>query len=168
MSMFSNPLAFIKSQLMPVGTIIEWSPVEGGGVDLSTPAKVAAYYGFGTWELYGAGRMLLGTDSSHAVGSTGGAEQVTLTEANLPKLSGTFYTGEGNISGGSGSSGVIRLEATGVFNTDGFGIVANRPALASNSDQTTYVRGVNFSAGNNQPHGNMPPYITIYRWRRIA
>lgn len=80
MSMFSNPLAFIKSQLMPVGTIIEWSPVEGGGVDLSTPAKVAAYYGFGTWELYGAGRMLLGTDSSHAVGSTGGAEQVTLTE----------------------------------------------------------------------------------------
>lgn len=99
MSLFSNPLAFIKSQLMPVGTIIEWSPVSGDGTDLSTAAKVAAYYGFGTWEAYGPGRMLLGADSSHAIGSTGGAEQVTLTKENLPSLSGTFYSGSGTFAG---------------------------------------------------------------------
>ena len=43
MSLFSNPLAFIKSQLMPVGSIIEWSPVSGNGTDLSTAAKVPPY-----------------------------------------------------------------------------------------------------------------------------
>lgn len=70
MSLFSNPLAFIKSQLMPVGSIIEWSPVSGNGTDLSTAAKVAAYYGFGTWEAYGPGRMLLGACCSAPTAAT--------------------------------------------------------------------------------------------------
>lgn len=168
MSLFSNPLAFIKSQLMPVGSIIEWSPVSGDGTDLSTAAKVAAYYGFGTWEAYGPGRMLLGADSSYSIGSTGGAEQVTLTAENLPELSGSFYSGSGAISGGTGTWGVFRTSTTGVFNTDGFGTVDEIPSMMPNSGQTDYIRGINFAVGKNRPHGNMPPYITVYRWRRIA
>ena len=169
MSLFSNQLAFIKSQLMPVGTIIEWSPVSGDGTDLSTAAKVAAYYGFGTWEAYGPGRMLLGADSSYAIGSTGGAEQVTLTKENLPSLSGTFYSGSGTYAGGAGTWGVFRSDVQGnVFNTDGFGTVDSVPVLEENANKTDYIRGINFAVGNDRPHGNMPPYITVYRWRRIA
>lgn len=80
MSTYANEMAAIKSQLMPVGTIIEWCPVDGGP-DLSTPDKVAAYYGFGEWEAYGAGRMTLGQSASHVVGSTGGEETHKLTAA---------------------------------------------------------------------------------------
>ena len=72
MSKTKNPIAATMEHMMPVGTIIEWCPVEGSGVDLSTPAKVAAYYGFGTWEAYGAGRATVGTTSSHEPGETWG------------------------------------------------------------------------------------------------
>lgn len=69
-----NIIAQVLERMMPVGSIVEWAPVDSGDTDLSTPAKVAAYYGFGTWEAYGSGQMLLGVSSSHAIGSTGGEE----------------------------------------------------------------------------------------------
>ena len=83
MSKTKNPNAATMEHMMPVGTIIEWCPVEGSGVDLSTPEKVRAYYGFGTWEAYGQGRMLLGVSGSHGAGSTGGEEKHTLTQSEV-------------------------------------------------------------------------------------
>lgn len=35
---------------VPVGYIFDWLPVEGSEVDLSSPGKVNAYFGYGTWK----------------------------------------------------------------------------------------------------------------------
>ena len=64
---YPNIMAAIKEQLLPVGSIIEWCPVSGGP-DLSTPDKVAAYYGFGQWEAFGTSQATVGTDKLHAPG----------------------------------------------------------------------------------------------------
>lgn len=129
MSTYANEMAAIKSQLMPVGTIIEWSPVSGDSTDLSTPAKVAAYYGFGTWEAYGSGRSTVGADGTHGAGATWGEASHTLTEDELPELSGQIGSGEGSLSGGSGSSGVFRLGGSGIVNTVGVGAVYSVPQM---------------------------------------
>lgn len=41
-----NDITAVLERLLPVGSIVEWSPVDSGKADLSTPEKVAAYYGF--------------------------------------------------------------------------------------------------------------------------
>lgn len=137
-----NIIAQVLERMMPVGSIVEWAPVAGGDADLSTPAKVAAYYGFGTWEAYGSGQMLLGVSSSHAIGSTGGEETHKLTNSELPS-----YTNGATYTGNTNAEKLMDWISSAAATNIGYGSLA---------------------LGNDQPHNNMPPYITIYRWRRIA
>lgn len=139
-----NDITAVLERLLPVGSIVEWSPVDSGKADLSTPAKVAAYYGFGTWEAYGSGQMLLGVSDGHAIGSTGGEETHRLTIDEMPSHNHNVNLGYG--SGGMGSS-CGRVDA-------------NNPANRS--------WGPTGMSGGGQSHNNMPPYITVYRWRRTA
>ena len=142
MSKAINDVSAVLERLLPVGSIVEWAPVDGSAIDLSTPEKVAAYYGFGTWEAYGGGRMLLGVSGSHAVGSTGGEETHTLTQNELPEYTiGRVYTADTNVEK---TGGWVKTDA---------------------GDKTAFGP---LKIGNGHPHENMPPYITIYRWRRIA
>ena len=145
MSKTKNPIAATMEHMMPVGTIIEWCPVESSGVDLSTPAKVAAYYGFGTWEAYGAGRATVGTTSSHEPGETWGAAQMTLTNANMPIDIPLSY-------GGRGSNGNVCIDGSVVY-------------LNGTRNGTAYVGG-NVSGAT--PVNIEGPSIAVYRWRRIA
>lgn len=143
-----NIIAQVLERMMPVGSIVEWAPVDGGDTDLSTPAKVAAYYGFGTWEAYGQGRVLLGESGSHDVGSTGGEEKHVLTASELPsKAYYLYYWTSRNL--------------TSLYQEGYDGSIAG----FTNTGGTQYAGNVE---GGDQPHNNMPPYITVYRWRRIA
>lgn len=166
----ANPLGvaviMAMQKLLPVGSIIEWCPVSGGP-DLSTPAKVAAYYGFGQWEAFGAGRSTVGADNGHAAGATWGEASHTLTEGELPKLSGQIGSGEGSLSGGSGSSGVFRLGGTGIVNTDGVGAVFSAPQMVG-IESRIFGRAVNIEFGGGQAHNNWQPSVAVYRYRRIA
>lgn len=141
-----NEIAQVLERMLPVGSIVEWSPVDGGKADLSTPEKVAAYYGFGTWEAYGSGQMLLGVSDSHGAGSTGGEEKHTLTQSEVA----SHYHTVNDVSR-YGDSGITGWNFT------------------HDSNGTWHAASVNTtSSGSNEPHNNMPPYITVYRWRRIA
>ena len=165
----ANPLGvaviMAMQKLRPVGSIIEWCPVDGGP-DLSTPVKVAAYYGFGQWEAFGAGRSTVGADNGHVAGATWGEASHTLTEDELPKLSGQIGSGEGTLSGGSGSSGVFRLGGSGIVNTDGVGAVFSAPQMVG-TDSRIFGRIVNIEFGGGQAHNNWQPSVAVYRWRRI-
>lgn len=152
-----NIIAQVLERMLPVGSIVEWAPVYGGDTDLSTPAKVAAYYGFGTWEAYGSGQMLLGVSSSHAIGSTGGEENVTLALRQIPNHA---HYERLDFSG----VGVRNLAASpGTGEGRGKVFIAQD---AGSSESEYYVQ--TDPAGGGQSHNNMPPYIAIYRWRRIA
>lgn len=140
-----NDITAVLERLLPVGSIVEWSPVDSGKADLSTPEKVAAYYGFGTWEAYGSGRMTLGVSSSHAVGSTGGSETHELQLTELPEMITLPY---GNYSS---SAGDVVIDSGSIWSK-------------GNITGTLSIR----SGGDGTPIPVMPPYVTVYRWRRIA
>ena len=147
----NNIITQVLGRMLPVGSIVAWAPVDGGKTDLSTPEKVAAYYGFGSWEAYGSGRMLLGVSDSHAVGSTGGEEAHSLTAEELPNISVGIYVSTTAVASGVGSAAR--------FQYDGY-----------TSDIEGSIRGGGRTAplGDGAPLPIMPPYITIYRWKRIA
>lgn len=144
--MVDNPY---KYPYVPIGGIIEWDGTGlTGAPDLSTPEKVAAVYGYGTWEAYGAGRVTIGANSAHAIGNEGGEETHTLISTELPS---PIWPG-GNV--------VIDMNNK----HGGFGC-----AITTVPDGTYIAKaGPLTIAGGNKPHNNMQPYRTVYRWRRIA
>ena len=132
--------------MLPVGSIVEWAPVDGNKTDLSTPAKVAAYYGFGVWEAYAPGRMLMGASDTYPVGSEGGEAQHTLTEPEIPTHSHQLHGWAYQIASGSSAQYAPTTPYDEYDNTN----LTTRPA------------------GGGQPHNNLPPYRATYIWRRTA
>ncbi len=89
------------------------------------------------------GRFLLGTSNSHTVGETGGEETHTLTWYEMPEH---YHHYPVNSPG-----------------TDS-GIWGPVDTLQQKGDVTSST----FATGNSQPHNNMPPYYTVFMWKRIS
>lgn len=121
---------------IPTGGIIIWS-----GAANAVPDGWALCDGNnGTPDL--RDKFVLCAGTSHAVGSTGGSEEVTLTVEQMPEHKHIKQADDVlSRSGGGTSGGYIRdTSATGFFVT---------------------VRATNVSVGGSQPHSNMPPYYTL-------
>lgn len=141
--MTDNPYRY---PYVPIGGIIEWDGTGlTGAPDLSTPEKVAAVYGYGTWERYGTDRVTVGAGREYTAGSTGGESEHTLTVNEVPEHNHTMY---GTIGTAEGSTGNIQY--------------------APNNSMFRPIEGTTSSSGGGKPHNNMQPYIANYRYRRIA
>nr|DAR17126.1 MAG TPA: baseplate protein [Caudoviricetes sp.] len=147
--MTNNPYRY---PYVPIGGIIEWDGTGlTGAPDLSTPEKVAAVYGYGTWERYGTDRVTVGAGGDYAAGSVGGEKEHTLTVDEMPSHSHRIH----NMSwGGKDLNSEIGNEYNfWVFDEN------NNAAIG-----IVYLQ----AAGSDNPHNNMQPYIAPYRYRRIT
>ena len=125
----------------PVGTIYETT-----STDLDTTTKMATHFG-GTWELYGAGRVLVAksTDTEFdTIGKTGGAKTHTLSVAEMPSHTHTYSL--------PNNSDPNFMTGGGIYN------VKIPYTTATNSG----------SAGSGSAHNNLQPYIVVYFWKRTA
>ena len=113
-----------------------------GAIYISTVATSPASLFGGTWESIG-GRFLLGADATYAAGSTGGETTHTLTSDEMPAHRHAIYM----------NNEVSAEEFWGANN------VTPQGKLSANATDT---------AGGNQPHDNMPPYLAVYMWQRTA
>lgn len=102
----------------------------------------------GTWVSFGAGKTLVGVDSGdadfNASNKTGGEKTHTLTIDEMPSHNHNILRPRWSTAAG----------ANAVYGSNGTGTGSNRDPEA-------------FSGGD-QPHNNMPPYITTYMWKRVA
>lgn len=154
--MVDNPY---KYPYVPVGGIIEWDGTGlTGAPDLSTPEKVAAVYGYGTWERYGTDRVTVGAGGEYAAGSEGGEAAHKLTAEEIAYHTHIQY---GITSDGNGNRIVMTKTAgklSGAIQPQTYGYKSN----AGSEYLTTE------SAGKSAAHNNLQPYIAAYRYRRIA
>ena len=123
----------------PIGSIIM-----GTGNNFATQTAVQAIYN-GTWEQI-KDVFLLAAGDNYIAGSTGGEATHTLTVDEMPKHSHNLPVDKSY--GQATTTEYDRINLTS-------GIVYNH---GYSSNET----------GANQPHNNMPPYLTVYMWRRIA
>jgi hypothetical protein len=150
--MVDNPY---KYPYVPVGGIIEWDGTGlTGAPDLSTPEKVAAIYGYGTWERYGVDRVTVGAGGDYAAGSTGGEKEHTLTYNELPErtIINDSTTKSVNIN----------------FSRWEYGTKNDGDFVTSTIRDLAETGAVSSLKPYGQPHNNMPPYIGTYKYRRIA
>lgn len=124
-----------------------------------SPENPAVTFGGGTWERI-EGRFIMGASDTYQAESTGGEAEHTLTESELPNITGFFeFQSNGNTQGiVNGASSVFSLdkEMPGGFQPN------NR------TDESNCFRRVKMSFGSNSPHNNIPPYYSVYIWRRVA
>lgn len=125
----------------PIGSVFTYT------IDNTNPNAIL---GFGTWERYGNGRVIVsqtGTDSDFTnPNQEGGAKTVAITEAQMPAHThgvdvecDFIYKGNSVWIESGDSYNLLNLKH---FTTD--------------------------SRGDNAPHPNVQPYIVAYMWVRIA
>ena len=165
---FDNKLSNFKKELLneiyPLGSIYI-------STTLKTPTEVQNKFG-GTWEVYGAGRTLVGvgtSDQEFKINETGGESSHKLTVDEMPshthiqeahKHSVGFdgpstaqYIGYG--SGGS-EPNISHYFTTGTLTAG-----ARRQTLMAN-----LATAINQNTGGSQSHNNLQPYITVYMYVR--
>jgi hypothetical protein len=111
-------------------------------VNKTSPASL---YG-GTWEQL-KDRFLLGDGSTYTAGATGGAATHTLTVDQIPSHTHTI--------------------SASIADAGGFGLTQ----AASYADRVLVKDGgtiTTSSNGGGKSHNNMPPYLVVYMWKRIA
>ena len=140
-------LGYLKSKYL---SIDQMYPV--GAVYISTTSKSPASLFGGSWEQI-KGKFLLGADTTHANGSTGGAETVALTTENLPSHQHGLGGGWSFNWKVGGSGTYIAAEIVG-GSWEG-----NKPYASSGTSDTI---------GGNTAHNNMPPYLAVYIWKRVS
>lgn len=119
-----------------------------GSIFISTENTSPASMFGGEWEQIG-GRFLLGADSTYEAGSTGGEAKHTLTINEMSSHAHRAFSSPGSGTGTffppwSGKWGGTVSENP----EEGYGALTER-------------------VGGSQPHNNMPPYLSVYMWKRV-
>ena len=132
-------------------TIANAYPVGSLYMNASNSTNPATLLGFGTWSAFGAGRVLIGIDSSDTdfdtAEETGGSKTHTLTEAQLPSHRHTI---------GSNDS------------TAGFGGAAGNQEFVQDAGSGIGTPCNTSFTGSGQAHTIVQPYIVVYMWKRTA
>ena len=159
-----NAVSNIFDTIYPIGTIYE---------NAVNPNNPVTYMGFGSWKLFGQGKVLVGWNEdisdpnfalnnndldsggnpSHTAGGTGGSTSVTLENVNLPA---TETDEEVLIVDENGSVIVGGCQ----YDPDESGPIYTKYREAKASTNSTHTPPTSIT--------NIQPYITVYRWIRIA
>ena len=177
-----------------------------GSIYMSTSNVSPSVFIGGEWEALDDGRVLIGAGSAHPAGETGGEEEHTLSEGEIPShnhngsLSGSTKSagshshsrGDMNISGTLKNALMDVATGSGAFSVNtssvdpyGGGSAANTlkknasfsasrswsgstSSAGSHSHSLSGVSVTTSAAGGGQAHNNMPPYLSVYMWKRTA
>lgn len=137
------PIADLLNYIYPVGSIY-----------MSANNVSPATFLGGTWEQI-KDRFLLSAGDTHSAGSTGGEATHTLNVNEIP--SHTHIQNAHN----------HEIEYAGTSGT-GYGFVDSGKARSSGMKYTSGTTATNQNTGGGQAHNNMPPYLTVYMWKRTA
>ena len=145
---------FVLDNVYPIGSIYM-------NVNSTNPETLFG----GTWEQI-QGRFLLGMSNGYPAGSQGGEEEHKLTSDELP------LHAHGIIESGNASFVYPSSRTSSATSSTG------NYALLLNSTTNGYVTEQQAGVGRliasdnienrGQAHNNMPPYLSVYIWKRIA
>lgn len=162
----------LLSLIYPVGSVYE-------SIQPTDPGDLFG----GVWNRFGDGRVLVGVSNEtefNYVEKTGGEKTHALTTSEMPLHTHNIPP----LSGTANSSGSHTHTATAEYNKDAaIGGKAARvagggeyrttaPITLDRQGEHTHTVNTNQSetdsSGYGYAHNNMPPYITVYRWVRVA
>jgi len=160
----------IFEKIYPVGSIY---------TNAAVSTNPATLLGFGTWAAFGAGKVMVGLDSSDSsfdtVEETGGAKTHTLSIAEMPAHNHVITSTSSVTDPGHTHS--ITVDAIGgTFGSGEFVGTNNNPGGTNKTGRiVTATTGITVSTtsssantGGGGAHNILQPYIVVYMWKRTA
>jgi hypothetical protein len=150
--------AFVTSALSaayPIGSIY---------INASSSSNPNVLLGFGTWESFGAGRVLVGFNASDTLFDTleetgGSKDAVVVSHTHTATVTDPGHTHS------FASPVVANPSSTQIENTGSF---VGGTSLNGTQSNTTGISVTNASTGSSGTNANLPPYITVRMWKRTA
>jgi hypothetical protein len=154
--------AFVTAALQavyPIGSIY---------INAGSSSNPNVLLGFGTWDAFGAGRMLVGFDSTDALfdalEETGGSKNAIVVSHSHTATSTDSGHSHTFISAPSSGQGV--WYGGGLYS--GYTAAAYLPTTSTTSVSTANITTTVASSGSSGTNANLPPYITVRMWKRTA
>ena len=152
----------LSASIYPVGSIY---------INAAVSTNPGTLLGFGTWVSFGTGRVLIGVDVSDSafdvLGETGGSKDAVVVSHTHSATSSVSDPGHvhsigpnsDGYGGGSGSTYRVTRDSLGL--------------AAANYNTSSATTGISVSttissSGSSGTNANLPPYITVYMWKRTA
>jgi hypothetical protein len=156
--------AFVTSALSaayPIGSIY---------LNASSSSNPSVLLGFGTWEAFGAGRMMVGFNSGDALfdtlEETGGSKSASIPAHTHTATSVVTDPGHAHDI----TDGEVNTRTDPYFNWVGTGGASVGVTGAGTNTATTSITVATTvaSTGVDGATANLPPYITVRMWKRTA
>ena len=132
-------------------TIANAYPVGSLYMNASNATNPASLLGFGTWAAFGAGRVLVGIDSSDTdfdgAEETGGSKTHALTTGELAAHNHAVGSNDSGTGPGGAAGNQEHVRDAGV---------GNGPVTPTST------------TGSGTAHNNVQPYIVVYMWKRTG
>lgn len=142
---YTPPVTSVNNKTGAVNIKLDPYPV--GAIYISVNDTSPASLFGGTWEVINDRFLLAGSAAHYKYGSTGGAATVTLTKDQMPQHQHQFS----------------RVPITTNELTTGNNYYTERSTTSGKLvNQNTETQG------NTKAHNNMPPYLSVYMWKRTA
>jgi len=144
-------------------------PLNSIYINASVATNPATLLGFGTWTAFGAGKVLIGLDSSDALFSTAGnssgsKDAVVASHTHSASVSDPGHSHTQQVYSGAN----INVGST----TNFYGLSGVNPASGTSAQSTlsntTGISVTNSTTGVSPTNANLQPYIVVYMWRRTA
>lgn len=179
----ADPVALFS--FMPSTVSCPW-PV-GAVLQMTNATNPNDVYPGTTWQKI-QGAFLLGSSSGHALGTSGGAETVTLTSANMPAHTHTYAKANSNTNSHTLTVNQIPSHSHGLYylnrgvdsgstwvigastNKDG----TSNAAITNTGGGQGHSHGINTTSTNSGSTGSgtavnkMPPFKVVNMWERTA
>lgn len=152
--------AFVTTALQaayPVGSIY---------INATNSTNPGTLLGFGTWTAFGAGRMMVGFNASDTLFDTaeetgGSKDAIVVSHTHTATVTDPGHThtlsptNRAVYNSGAGGS-------AGLYNG------GEQFTQLTMSSATTGITVANSTEGSSGTNANLPPYITVYMWKRTA
>lgn len=146
-----------------------------GAVYISTVAtNPSESLGYGIWEAFGGGRVLVGIDEGQtefdALGKIGGAKTHQLSVDEMPSHT-HVQQAHTHTQSSHNHTANRRLNATGFGNAElvaGTGGTSGGQSTANATPAINSTMATNNNTGGGQAHNNLQPYIVCYFWKRVS
>lgn len=155
-------------QLHPVGTVI---------ITLN-PINPGEYYGFGTWEQFSQGRVLVGVDpndSDFTINKSGGSKFIqshTHTYESIFRLRSSKSPSSGNINEdvwkGNDGKNFSYMDINSSTKPKDLHSQYYKAGTSGTGHETRITIGGKTGSAGDGGAGNLQPYTTAYFWRRTA
>lgn len=154
-----NLVVEIGKLLYPVGSVY---------INSMSTVNPSVLLGFGTWVIFGAGRVMVGLDGSDALfdalEETGGSKDATVVSHTH---TGTTSTAAAHQHSSPDGNQFITSTSGAIYGGVGSSLYQSGSSLTQAAGAHNHTFTTN-SAGSSGTNANLQPYITVSMWKRTA